>query len=199
MLVNIKLRGGKVMRAFFLAFTLVFLANPSWAKEIEGVVIEEQLVSESGVTLQLNGAAVRKKLFFKIYIAALYLANPSAEASSVIADEGEKRIVMHFLYDEVGKDKLVEGWDEGFAANHSAEALGLLQPRIDTFNAMFDEDMVAGDVIVFDYLPDTGTRVTIKGNVKGVIEGKDFNDALLAIWLGDKPVGSDLKKGLLKL
>jgi hypothetical protein len=199
MLVNIKLRGGKVMRAFFLAFTLVFLANPSWAKEIEGVVIEEQLVSESGVTLQLNGAAVRKKLFFKIYIAALYLANPSAEASSVIADEGEKRIVMHFLYDEVGKDKLVEGWDEGFAANHSAEALGLLQPRIDTFNAMFDEDMVAGDVIVFDYLPDTGTRVTIKGNVKGVIEGKDFNDALLAIWLGEKPVGSDLKKGLLKL
>jgi hypothetical protein len=199
MLVNIKLRGGKVMRAFFLAFTLVFLANPSWAKEIEGVVIEEQLVSESGVTLQLNGAAVRKKLFFKIYIASLYLANPSAEASSVIADEGEKRIVMHFLYDEVGKDKLVEGWDEGFAANHSAEALGLLQPRIDTFNAMFDEDMVAGDVIVFDYLPDTGTRVTIKGNVKGVIEGKDFNDALLAIWLGDKPVGSDLKKGLLKL
>ncbi len=199
MLVNIKLRGGKVMRAFFLAFTLVFLANPSWAKEIEGVVIEEQLVSESGVTLQLNGAAVRKKLFFKIYIAALYLANPSTEASSVIADEGEKRIVMHFLYDEVGKDKLVEGWNEGFAANHSAEALGLLQPRIDTFNAMFDEDMVAGDVIVFDYLPDTGTRITIKGNVKGVIEGKDFNDALLAIWLGDKPVGSDLKKGLLKL
>lgn len=198
MLVNIKLRGGKVMRALFLAFTLVFLANPSWAKDIEGVVIEEQLVSESGATLHLNGAAVRKKLFFKIYIAALYLANPSAEASSVIADDGGKRIVMHFLYDEVGKDKLVEGWNEGFAANQTAEELDLLQPRIDTFNAMFDEDMVAGDVIVFDYLPDTGTRVTIKGNVKGVIEGKDFNDALLAIWLGDKPVGSDLKKGLLK-
>ena len=186
------------MRALFLAFTLVFWVNPLWAKDIEGVVVEEQLVSESGATLQLNGAGVRKKLFFKIYIAALYLANPSTDASSVITDDAEKRIVMHFLYDEVGKDKLVEGWNEGFTANHTAEALGLLQPRIDAFNAMFDEDLVTGDVIVFDYLPDTGTQVIIKGTVKGVIEGKDFNDALLAIWLGDKPVASDLKKGLLK-
>ncbi len=198
MLVNIKLRGGKVMRVLFLAFLMVFLVNPLWAKEIEGVVVEEQLLSESGATLHLNGTGIRKKLFFKIYIAALYLANRSADASAVIADDGEKRIVMHFLYDEVGKDKLVEGWNEGFAANHTEEALGLLQSRIDSFNAMFDEDVVAGDVIVFDYLPQTGTRVTIKGNVKGVVEGKDFNDALLAIWLGDKPVGSDLKKGLLQ-
>lgn len=186
------------MRVLFLAFLMVFLVNPLWAKEIEGVVVEEQLLSESGATLHLNGTGIRKKLFFKIYIAALYLANRSADASAVIADDGEKRIVMHFLYDEVGKDKLVEGWNEGFAANHTEEALGLLQSRIDSFNAMFDEDVVAGDVIVFDYLPQTGTRVTIKGNVKGVVEGKDFNDALLAIWLGDKPVGSDLKKGLLQ-
>ncbi|MEE4240086.1 MAG: chalcone isomerase family protein [Desulfopila sp.] len=185
------------MRALFVAFAFLLFVNPLWAKDIAGVPFDEQLVSESGVTLHLNGAGIRKKLFFKIYIAALYLANPSEDASLVIADEKEKRIVMHFLYDEVGKDKLIEAWNEGFAANQGEESLGSLQSRIDTFNAMFDEDMVAGDVIVFDYFPGTGTRVTIKGNVEGVIEGKDFNDALLAIWLGDKPVGSDLKNELL--
>ena len=43
----------------------------------------------------------------------------------------------------------------------------------------------------------TGTQVTIKGTVKGVIAGKDFNDALLSIWLGEKPVTAKLKDEML--
>jgi hypothetical protein len=52
-------------------------------------------------------------------------------------------------------------------------------------------------VILIDYLPGSGTRITVNGAAKGTIAGEDFNRALLRIWLGDNPADSDLKKGLL--
>jgi len=176
---------------------VVLLAAPVGAKTIADVTIEEKLSNEEGVELLLNGAGIRKKVFFKIYIAELYLQNPKKDALQVIGDEGAKRVVMHFLYDKVGKDKIVEAWVEGFKGNVAPETLKGLQPRIDGFNALFTDDMVENDVIAFDYLPGKGTRVIIKGVDKGIIEGKDFNDALLAIWLGKKPVSSDLRSDLL--
>ncbi len=186
------------MRKLILIFVLFFMASPAGAKEIAGANIDEQITLADGTVLHLNGAGIRKKVFFKVYIAELYLQKTTSDAAQAIADEGSKRVVMHFLYDKVGKDKLVAGWNEGFAANTDKAELEPLQSRISTFNAMFMEDVVKGDVIVFDYNPGKGTSVTIKGKLKGVVEGKDFNDALLSIWLGPKPVTSDLKKAMLK-
>ncbi|MFN2354175.1 MAG: chalcone isomerase family protein [Desulfopila sp.] len=169
-----------------------------WAAEIAGVNIEEELAAEDGTSLKLNGAGIRSKFFFKIYIAELYLENPTDEAAAAIADTGYKRVVMHFLYDEVGQEKLVDGWNEGFSANLAEAAHDTLQSRIDAFNAMFTEAMTEGDRIVFDYVPGQGTRISIKGEKKGVIAGKDFNDALLSIWLGNEPVSSDLRRDMLQ-
>ncbi len=185
------------MRKLFLVVALVFFVNPVWAAKVAGVAVEEQIVNDDGTALILNGAGVRKKFFFSIYVAGLYLEKPYKNATEVLADTGAKRLIMHFLYDEVGKDKLVEGWNEGFSANHDSKQLEALQSRIDTFNAMFDQAMTEGDLVFFEYLPGKGTKVNIKGADKGIIEGKDFNDALLSIWLGKEPVGYDLRKDLL--
>lgn len=185
------------MRALIMIFVCLFAVCPVQAVEIGGVNIAEEIVVDDTTSLVLNGAGIRSKFFFDIYIAQLYLEKPEKESSLIIEDDGSKRIVMHFLYDGVGSDKIVEGWNDGFAANLDEESKANLQQRIDTFNNMFTDEMQSGDVIVFDYLPDEGTRVTIKEEVKGVIPGKDFNDALLSIWLGEKPVGSGLKNDLL--
>ena len=185
------------MRRLSLVIALLLLASPLWAKEIEGVSIEEKVVNQKGTSLLLNGAGIRSKFFFNIYIAELYLEKQEKEIEKIMAADGARRIVMHFLYDKVGKDKLVEGWNDGFAANYEGDALQLLKKRIDDLNAMFHEDMVENDVIIFDYLPGKGTLVNIKGKEMGIIEGKDFNDALLAIWLGKNPISSDLRKALL--
>ena len=133
---------------------------------------------------------------FDIYIAELYMEHPSNAAAEMIAAAGRKRITMHFLHDKVEKDKLIEGWNEGFAGNTKAGDVAQLQARIDQFNAMF-VDAQKGDLIVLDFIPDKGTLVTIAKQEKGVIPGKDFNDALLRIWLGDKPVNKELKEKLL--
>ena len=183
------------MRLFICCCLLLsgFSAN---AVEIAGVAIEENLHTADGVQLHLNGAGVREKFFFDIYIAELYMENPSGSAIEVVQDAGHKRVIMHFLYDEVGKDKLIDGWQEGFHGNSKAEEVQKLQSRINQFNEMF-EDVKKGENIVLDFVPSRGTTVTVVNQEKGVIPGKDFNDALLKIWLGDKPIDSDLKEKLL--
>lgn len=121
---------------------------------------------------------------------------PASSAEEVIAADGEKRMIMHFLYSEVGKEKLVDGWNEGFEANCTKAELAALREKIDQFNSFFT-DVKRGDVISLDFLPEQGTIVTIAGVKKGLVKGKDFNDALLKIWLGQEPVSSSLKKELL--
>jgi len=184
------------MRMLLLGCMLL-VALPVGAREIAGVDVTETLQSDSGTALHLNGAGIRSKFFFDIYIAELYLENPSNTVEGILAAEGQKKMIMHFLYSEVGKEKLIDGWDEGFEGNSSATELAAIQERIGKFNALF-VDVKKNDVIILDFNPATGgTTVTISGDEKGRVEGKDFNDALLKIWLGKKPVTSGLKKDLL--
>jgi hypothetical protein len=179
-----------------LLFCLFMIAMPASAKEIAGVMVQEAIKAEDGTTLQLNGAGIRTKMFFDIYVAELYTEKPSASAAEVVAADCRKRMIMHFVYKEVGKDKLVEAWNEGFKNNSKGEDVARLQERINQFNGYF-EDVKKDDIIVLDFAPGAGTAVTIKGQRKGVIAGKDFNDAMLKIWLGEAPVTESLKDQLL--
>lgn len=88
------------------------------------------------------------------------------------------------------------GWNTGFTSNLSPEAVNDLSSKIKQFNELF-VDVHEGEEIILDYKPDSGTTVTIAGNIKGTVEGADFNRALLSIWLGKEPVGEDLRDALL--
>jgi Chalcone isomerase-like len=178
------------------AIIVCLIAAPTlWAKEVDGVTLSDE-VTVGGTPLPLNGAGVRSKFFVKVYVGGLYLPSKSHSAAEILTMKGPNRVVMHFLYDEVSKDKLVDGWTEGFEKNQDKTAMDRLRSRLDRFNTLFDT-VYGGDVIELDYLPATGTIVRIKGTKKGVIEGADFNQALLAVWLGDEPADSDLKEALL--
>lgn len=168
------------------------------ARELEGVTLPDQ-VTVGQSTLTLNGMGVRiKKVAFisvKVYVAGLYLPHKSADAGKILSTDEPKQLVMHFLYKNVEKAKLLEGWNEGFKKNSGAK-LGELQARLDKFNGWW-EDMKTGDRAVLTYIPGTGTQVEIKGKAMGVIEGRDFAEALFAVWLGTAPPNEELKKGLL--
>jgi hypothetical protein len=183
-------------RVFLGAVLMLMMSNPVAAREMAGVDIEDQVSMADGTVLQFNGAGIRSKFVFKIYLAMLYLENPSNDRDQVISDPGAKRLIMHFLYSEVGKDVLVEAWNAGFSGNGTAGQLASLSTEIERFNAMFDT-VKKGDRIVLDYVPGTGTVVTVGSVEKGTIPGKEFNELLLSIWLGDKPVGEKLRDALL--
>jgi hypothetical protein len=185
------------MQKIVIATLLTLCTMTIQAREIAGVVLPEQVVREAdNATLVLNGAGIRKKFFFDVYLASLYLQQPTSDISEVIDVRKPARIQMQILYAEIEKEKFVKGWNDGFNANLSPDKLQVVGDRLDHFNAMF-ETLQEGDLISLDYMPDKGTGVTIKGEQKGVIPGGDFYQALLMVWLGDSPISRSLKEELL--
>ena len=181
----------------FGALLLIFSCQAVAAVEVAGVKVPEKIsIGESGSQLVLNGAGIRKKLFIKVYVGALYLSSKQNTVAAILNAEGPKQITMHFLYKEVTAKKLVKGWNEGFEGNSTASEVKLLQERINRFNKLF-RTVKKGDVIRLDYSSDQGTQVWINDKLMGTVEGNDFNRALLKIWLGPKPADGGLKKAWL--
>lgn len=185
------------MKTRIILLLLMLSVSSVQAREVAGVLIAET-ATVAGVAdqLQLNGAAIRSKLFFKIYIAALYATETSTNPESLLNSTSARRMVMHMLYDEVEKEKLTKGWTEGFDKNLGAADYIAMKPRMMRFNDMFST-LHKNDVVLIDYIPDVGTRVTIRGEEKGVIEGADFFRAVLSVWIGKEPATEDMKEGLL--
>lgn len=165
------------------------------ARQLAGVEFAEQTIV-AAQPLQLNGLAIRSKLFFKVYVAALYVAEPSTDAEKLLARPGAKRMMMHMLYDDVAREKLVQAWQEGLEKNLAAEELKAMQPRLQRFYALFDT-VRKNDVILIDYVPGAGTQVTIRNQLRGTVEGEDLFRALLSVWIGKQPATEELKAGLL--
>jgi hypothetical protein len=188
----------KKLGAAFCLAVLVGVGGVGYCADMEvaGVVLAPSQTMADGTEVVLNGAGVRSKFFFKIYVAALYLEQRADSTEAVLATDGARRMAMHFLYDEVSAEQLVEAWNDGFTANGSDEQISTLATEIEAFNALFTT-VRAGDVIMLDYLPGGTTSVWYGDEMRGEIGGKDFNDLLLSIWLGEKPVTTALKKALL--
>ena len=88
---------------------------------------------------------------------------------------------------------------EGLADNHSPDQVARFESQMrqleDIFNAV--KAAKGGDVILLDYLPGSGTRVTVNRDDRGTVPGGEFNRALLRIWLGENPVDVALKSAML--
>jgi hypothetical protein len=181
------------MRRVLLTLGALFLSVPAIAGSLAGVTLPDT-ASVSGTDLVLNGMGLRKKAIFKVYVGALYLPAKSSDAEAVIKLDAPKRMVMRFVRD-VGKDKITEGWREGFA-NNSPASMPALQKQLDEFAALW-QDMADGDEAVMTYVPATGLKLEIRGKELGVIQGKAFADAVLACWVGPHPPSEDLRTGVL--
>ena len=177
---------------------LLSMAFPAFAAEVAGVKLEDKdRVANS--ELVLNGAGLRKRAFFQVYAAGLYLAEKKTVAAEAIAAGGPKRVAMHMLRD-VDADQLSGALADGIKDNHGEADAKALEPRVKQLAAIMAEMKEAkkGMRITLDWLPAAGTQVTVEGKPAGApIPGEDFYRALLTIWLGDNPVQADLKKALL--
>ena len=181
-----------------LLLSVAFSAT-THARQLDDVTLPDTVTVEgTSVALQLNGMGYRTKFVFDIYVGALYTESKVTSRDAVQALTGPKRIVMHMVYDEVSHKKMAAAWNDGFEDNNSDEQLAKLQSRLKVFISYFP-DLKEGNVVLLDYVPTMGTRVTISGEEKGVIEGADFYTALLDVWLGEDPADDDLKDAMLGL
>ena len=181
----------------FRLLLLLALACPAWGAEVAGVKIDDRTRVGSS-ELVLNGAGLRKRVFFQVYAIGLYLPGKTADAATLLKMPGTKRISMHMLRD-VPADQFSDALADGIRENHSEAEAKALVPRLMELVGIMAEVKEAkkGMVIMLDWTG-SGTQVLIDGKAAGrPIAGEDFYRGLLRIWLGDKPVQDDLKKALL--
>lgn len=182
-----------------LAAAAFLVALPALAVvEIAGVKFEDK-AKVGAAELQLNGAGLRSRVFFKVYSIGLYLPEKKNATDAVLALKGAKRLHIVTLR-ELPAEDFVNALVGSIEKNHSEAELAPLKERIEEFKAAILSLNVApkGSVVTLDWLPESGTRLSFNGQPKGKdIPGEDFYGALLKIWLGAKPAQDDLKEALL--
>jgi hypothetical protein len=180
-------------------FLLVALLLPLSvaAAEVAGVKLEDK-AQVGNAEIALNGAGLRKRLVFQVYVVGLYLPQKSSTAEAVLAQPGPKRIAIHMLRD-VSADDFTDALTKGIRENHSEAEAKALEPRTKELAATMAEIKEAkkGMAMALDWTG-SGTQLLVQGKPAGrPIAGEDFYRALLRIWLGPDPVQEDMKKALL--
>jgi hypothetical protein len=180
-----------------LVAVLFSVSNFVTAAEVKGVDVPDE-INCGECKLVLNGTAVRTVWGFKVYVAGLYLAEPSGDHEAIMTqDRGGKRVHMTMLREVTG-DKFESTIMDNINTNFSASEKMRFAGELKQFLGCFDTSTVLqeGSVVNVDYLPGQGTLVSVDGRVYDAIPGEDFYHAVLRLWIGSPPQES-LKHGLL--
>ena len=190
----------KVIRNLTIAAaTLVFAFQALAASvDINGVKFEDA-IDMQGSKLQLNGAGTRYKAVFKVYAAGLYLGKKVSAPADVISQSGPKRLSITMLR-EVDANELGKLFTRGVEDNMGKGELSKLIPGLMRMGQIFADQkkLAAGDNFMIDWIPGSGSVITVKGKVQGEpFKEPEFFKALMWIWLGQTPADWKLKDALL--
>ena len=166
--------------------------------DVSGVKLEDSIQLQ-GAPLQLNGAGIRYKAVFKVYTAALYLGKKASTPEEVLAAAGAKRVTITMLRD-IDANELGKLFTRSVEDNSPRSEFSQLIPGLLRMGQMFadQKQLKAGDSFTIDWLPGSGTLITVRGVPQGEpIKEVAFFNALLRIWLGPNPADWKLKDALL--
>ena len=183
------------MRRLLIVLFALCLGPPVFAAEVGGVKLQDK-VSVGGQELVLNGAGIRTKAIFKVYVGSLYVPAKAADLAGVLA-KGPRRIQMNLLRN-LSPDDLVNALVDGLKENNTEAEMAAVKAQTDQMVAIMKGfgDVKEGNVVTLDFV-DGATVIGFNGAAKGTIPGEAFNKALTKIWLGEKPIQADLKKAML--
>ncbi len=183
------------MRTAMTAMAAFLLAGTAMAADVGGVKLDDKM-SVGGQELVLNGAGIRTRAVFKVYVASLYLPAKAATTDAVLA-KGPRRIQLNLLRDLSG-DQLADAVNDGLKEANTAAEVDAVKAQTAEFIALCKSmgALKEGSVITIDFV-DNATKVGFNGAAKGSIAGEAFNRALTKVWIGDKPVQADLRKAML--
>lgn len=188
----------KFIRTLLVALTLGAASSAFAVTEIAGVKVEDT-ATVGGVKLQLNGAGIRYKGPFKVYVGDLYTAQKVKSLDELVATPGPKRLTMTFLR-EIEAGPFGKLLTRGVEDNVPANQMSKLVPGMIRMGDIFTVNKVLnpGDVITIDWIPGTGMVVTAKGKVQGEpFKEPEFFKAIMSIWFGTSPADWKLKDAML--
>ena len=168
------------------------------AAEVAGIKFADT-VKVAGKELQLNGLGVRTKFIVKVYAAGLYLQDKKSTVEEVLAAEGPRRIQLVMMRD-ITSDDFGNSFMSGINNNLDNKDKTKIVTQISKFGEMFAQidSLKKGDVLDLDWVPGTGTTCFLNGKRIGeVTPDVAFYNAVMKIWLGNKPADTSLKPKLL--
>ena len=184
------------MKFYNLLIALIVISFTSQAQiTMEGVTLPATLQADNS-QLVLNGAGVREKLWFDLYVGGLYLTTKSTDALTITNADQPMAIKMHIISKMITSERMQEAIEEGFEKSTS----GNVEPyrkRIDLMVETFKEEIVIGDIFDIIYKPEKGVELYKNDQRMKTIDGLDFKKALFGIWLSEDPADKGLKKGML--
>jgi hypothetical protein len=168
------------------------------AVDISGYKFEDT-AKVAGKDLKLNGAGMRTKFVIKVYAAGLYLPEKKSTVADILKQDGPRRITLIMARD-VSSEDFGKAFMDGLNENVDKAEKSKIVSQIGKFGEMFAmvDGLKKGDVLHIDWVPASGTYIEL--NSKKLIENVPdiaFYNALMRIWLGDKPVDRSLKPALL--
>ncbi len=173
-------------------------SQAAMAAEISGVKLPDT-VKVAGKELQLNGYGMRTKFIVKVYATALYLQDKKSTVEEVMAAEGPRRVQLVMMRD-ITSDDFGNAFMSGINNNLDSKDKTKIVTQISKFGEMFAllDALKKGDVLDLDWVPGQGTTCYLNGKRIGdVTPDVAFYNAILKIWLGNKPADASLKTKLL--
>ena len=159
----------------------------------------EDTTKVAGKDLKLNGAGMRTKFVVKVYAAGLYLPEKKTDVAEVLKQEGPRRVTLQMARD-ISSDDFGKAFMDGLNDNIDKAEKSKIVAQIGKFGEMFAtvDGLKKGDVLHIDWIPGSGTQCELNGKKLGeTVPDITFYNAILRIWLGNKPVDSSLKPALL--
>ncbi len=180
-----------ISRRLPLGLLLLLLSMQALSIEVAGIN-----VPESSNALRLQGAGLRTKFMFDVYVGAFYANGVLTTAAAALRDTGPREMHFYFLRN-ISSKQIKTAWLEGIEENNSSDEISKNKILINDFVDLFDKDMGKGDIMMVDYIPGKGTQVFINGKIKGVIAGEHFFELVLSVWMGEHPPSQKFRQALL--
>jgi hypothetical protein len=174
-----------------------------------------------GKPFTLLGTGIRKKWMVKVYAMGLYVAEEDArrafpalaaraggkdKAKLTASDHAQSFViwgtfpkvgVLHFVRN-VEVEKIREAFKDGFEEELSDKAPPELKKATESFLSLFTGEIKEGQEIVLTTNGDGKITVDIAGAVKPGPSNPKLVRALWSVWLGGKPISTDMRKSLVE-
>ena len=185
------------MRIILTIIVALALTIPTQAQmTVNGVTLPASLKAGEN-TVNLNGGGIRKKLFFKLYVGGLYLAEKSSDQKAIINTDSPMAVKLQITSGMISSENMSEAILEGFEKSTGGN-MAPLKSKIDAFvNTFKKSEIVEGNVFDIVYIPGKGVESYKNGKLQSTIDGMSFKKALFGIWLGDEPADENLKEAML--
>lgn len=145
--------------------------------------------------LTLNGAGLRTRYTARVYVAGLYLTQPATTPEAVLESAATRAVALHLRRDS-DSEQIASALIGSVSKNHSPGEMKSLRDRLNQFKIMMP-DIKRNEIVYLEFPANGETRVRLNTDLRGTLQGADFQRALLRIWLGAKPVDTGLKRLLL--